>query len=117
MNQKVLNILALVGCFSFLFGNIAYDWLDKPDSPANPNIFYLQFSIMVFTLVLMCYDYAKKQRKIIAIFWWFFLWMSIGQLVKFALFNPFVQLISDYAFLTLALLGVLYKLYQLKFKK
>lgn len=117
MNQRFLNILALLGCLSFLVGNIAYDWLDTPDSPANPNIFYLPFSVMVFSLILLCYDYAKKQNKIIGIFWWFFLWMSIGQLVKFILFNPFHQLISDYAFLTLALLGVLYKLYQIKFKK
>lgn len=111
MNQRFLNINALLGCLFFLIGNIVYDWLDTPEDLANYRIFYIPFSYMVFALILLAKDYAQKQRRPIYIFWWFFMWLSIGQIVKFLLFNPFLQMISDYGFLGIAILGTIYKLY------
>lgn len=117
MNKSFIHILALIGCSLFLVGNIVFDLLDTPESPADYRIFYIPFSFMVFTLILLAKDYAKTESKVLHIIWWFFLWLSIGQIIKFLLFNPFHRMISDYGFLGIAILGTIVKLCQLKPKK
>lgn len=117
MNTRFLHICGLVSCALFLIGNIAFDILDKPESPADYRIYYIPLSLMVFILILMAKDYAKKESKAVFILWWFFFWLSIGQIVKFIIFNPFIQMVSDYLFLGLASIGTIIKLCKLKYKK
>ena len=117
MNTRFLHTCALFGCSLFLGGNIVFDLYDTPQHPADYRIFYIPFSVMVFTLVVLARDYAKKEGKVILIFWNFFLWMSIAQIVKFVGFNPFIKMISDYLFLTVASIGTIIKLWRLKSEK
>ncbi len=114
MNVRFLNIMALIGCGCYLAGNISYDILYNEGKEPSPLIFYIPLSVMIFTLILLCKDYAKKQRDIIYPFWWFFTILAAGQVVKFLIFSPYLQLVSDYGFLAMALIGLLYKLYKLK---
>jgi len=107
MKFKQTQIFALICCLCFLAGNILYDWLSTDDAPADYRIFYVPFSLMVFALILNGYKHATKKTEP---YWWFFLWLSIGQMIKFLLFNPYLQMISDYLFLALVVIGLIYKL-------
>lgn len=117
MNPRVLNTFALVSCTLFLCANIVFDIWDSPEHPLDYRVFYIPLSVMIFSLVLLVKDYAKKNGGKVYVFWWFFLWMSTGQLVKFIIFNPYIQLVSDYLFLALAIIGVIIKVWKLKRKK
>lgn len=110
MNIRFLNMLGLSGCLMFLIGNITYDILDTPESPADYRIFYIPFSFMTFSLLTLAKDYAKKQTHTLFVLWWGFWWLSIGQCIKFLFFNPFLQMISDYGFLAFVIAGVIYRI-------
>lgn len=117
MNVRILNINALLSCLSFLVGNITYDWMTTPTHEADYRIFYIPLSYMVFSLVLLGKDYAKKQGGKIYVFWWSFWWLSIAWVIKFLLFYPYLQMLSDYGFLGMVIIGTVYKLYNVKVKK
>jgi hypothetical protein len=117
MNKRFLHIAGLFSCFCFLVGNILFDVLDTPLHPADYRLYYIPLSVMIFVLVALAKDYAKKESHVVFIFWWFFFWLSVGQMVKFAIFNPYIQMVSDYLFLALTGTGTIIKLCQLKAKK
>lgn len=104
---KQTHIFALICCLSFLAGNVLYDWLDTPDKPADYRIYYVPLSLMIFSLILLCKKNATKKTEP---YWCFFMWLSIGQIVKFLIFNPFLQMLSDYGFLGVVTIGLIYKL-------
>lgn len=89
------NIFAIISCFLYLICSIVYDRLDTPENPADYRIFYIPFALMVFALILKCKVYAIKYKWA----WNFFFWLSIGQLIKHCLFNPFLQTLNDYVYL------------------
>ncbi len=105
--HRQTQIFTLLCCAFFLAGNIAYDWLDTPENPADYRIFYVPLSLMIFALILNGKKNATKQTEP---YWWFFLWLSIGQMVKFLIFNPYLQMLSDYGFLALVTIGLTIKL-------
>lgn len=88
--------------------------IDKPEYPANPKIYYVPLGIMTFCLVLLAYEHSKKESPIIKILWWFFLVMAMSQLVKLSVTNPQIYSISEYSFLTIALVGVVIKVFKIK---
>lgn len=109
---KQTNIFALICCGCFLAGNILYDHIDVPcpydcATAADYRIFYVPLSLMIFSLILLS---KKNSTKRLEPFWWFFMWLSVGQMVKFFLFNPFLQMLSDYGFLGIVTIGLIYKL-------
>jgi len=104
---KQTGILALLTCGLYLAANIVYDWLDTPEQPADYRIYYIPLSLMIFALILNGKKHASNKAKP---YWWAFMWLAIGQLVKFILFNPFLQMLSDYGFLLLVVIGLIYKL-------
>jgi len=105
-----LNIFALASCGLFLAGNITYDQLGTDEQPPDYRIFYVPLSVMIFALILLCKESAKLQGNTIQALWWFFLWLSISQMIKMWLFNPFIKTINDYGFLVVALIFFFYKL-------
>ena len=104
MNKKILHIIGLVSCFSYLGGNIVYDLLDTPEHPANPSIFYIPLGVMIFSLILIIWEYAKNQSSLIHDLWLSFLMLSISQLIKFTIFNPYVRTVNDYALLVVVII-------------
>lgn len=103
MNTRVLNIIAISSCFLYLFGNIVYALMDNPTGTANPKIYYIPDAIKNFALIWLCWEYAKKFNGIIYILWYFFIWLSLGQLVNFLLFNPYYEMVSDRVFFIIAI--------------
>lgn len=92
MSKKAFHIIALLGCLTYLIGNIAYDLWVK-----NPYIYYIPLGVMTVALILLAYQHA--QSYLIRELWLCFLLLSISQLIKFTIFNPFVQTVNDYAWL------------------
>lgn len=117
MNPRILNIFGLLSCALFLCANIVFDIWDTPGHPLDYRLFYIPLSIMIFALILLAKDYARKAGGGIYIFWWGFSWLSVGQVVKFIIFNPYIQMVSDYLFLSLVIIGAIIKLWKLKHKK
>lgn len=105
--RKQKHIFALVCCLFFLLGNIYFDWADTPDNPADGRIFFIPMSVMIFSLILLCDEYSPEKLKP---YWWVFIWLSIGQIIKFIGFNPYVKMLSDYAFLAIIIIGFIYKI-------
>lgn len=73
MNINYLHRIGLLSCFSYLIGNIAFDIMDSPEYPANPNIFYIPLGVMTFCLILIIWEYSKKNilfnsRPLVSIF-------------------------------------------------
>ncbi len=102
-----MNKFALISCLCFLVGNITFDILDTPEHPADYRIYYLPLSIMIFALILVA---RKSTVGTMRTIWSFFMWLAVGQVVKFLITNPFIQMISDYLFLAIVTIGTLYKL-------
>lgn len=112
--RRCLNIFALVSCLLFLIGNVYYDQFDTPESPVDYRVFYIPLALMVFSLILLAKEYAKLQGKVIQVCWGLFFWLSVGWLIKFCLFNPFLKTINDYVYLGMI---IIYGITELKKKK
>lgn len=104
MNIKYLHTVGLFSCTAYLGGNIAFDLLDTPEKPANPSIFYVPLAVMIFSLILIIWEYSKKQSSLIQDLWLCFLMLSISQLIKFTIFNPYVRTVNDYALLVVVII-------------
>ena len=66
---------------------------------------------MVFVLSLICRLSAKQNGfNVMEIIWDAFMWLSILQVVKFVGFNPFLQMLSDYAVLLIIAVRFTYKI-------
>ena len=114
--MKSVHILGLLSCAIYLGCNIAYDWVDIPceyncPSAADSRLFFIPLSFMVFVLSLICRLSAKQNGfRALEILWEAFMWLSILQCVKFIGFNPFLQMLSDYAVLLIIAARVTYKI-------
>jgi len=111
MYQDRINKIGLVSCFIFLVGNIIYDLTDKScpydcTTAADTRFFFIPLGIMIFFLILICENAATGKAKH---HWWFFKWLSIGQLVKFSIFDYFAPMYSDYAYLVIVAIGLILK--------
>lgn len=107
MSKKAFNIIALLGCLGYLIGNILYDTVSK-----NPYIYYIPLGIMIFTLVLLSWQNTKE--GILKEFWLGFLILSVSQVIKFTIFNPFVQTINDYAWLLVVVVFIVRRIHRLR---
>lgn len=116
MNLRFLNIIALLGCASYLLGNVAYSLLDNPIGSASPYLFYIPMAFLMVALIWLAWEYSKKQTPVIRELWMFFLVLSVGQLIKFAISNPFVEAYNDYVWGFVATIRLLYKLLQTRRK-
>ncbi len=94
------NAFALISCFIYLVGSVVYDRMDSPESPADYHIYYIPLSLMIFALIL------KAKQGHINPLWNLFMWLSIGQLIKMCLFNPFLQTFNDYVYLACVVIFV-----------
>ena len=114
--MRAAHIFGLLSCALYLGCNIAYDWIDIPceyncPTAADSRLFFIPFSLMVFVLSLICRLSAKQNGfNVMEIIWDAFMWLSILQVVKFVGFNPFLQMLSDYAVLLIIAVRVTYKI-------
>lgn len=121
MNPRVVSALGLLSCTAFLIGNIWYDLADNPtmDCPqdpgaANPNIFFMPLFFMVAILVWGCYQSFKTLGKYHRFVWFFYLVLSISQVIK-NFFTPTIQTWNDYVFFIVAIINLIYNL--IKYRK
>jgi len=123
MNPNFKNIVALVTCWIFLAGNIAYDLFDKNiihcDDSLAKDYSYWYFapqSIMVFALIWVGKDLAERQRRRIKAQWFFFYVLALGDVVKNILFNPVNFSVAEYWYFIVAVSVTLMKFYHHKSK-
>lgn len=108
MRLSFYHKLAQLSCLSYLIGNIVYDNLDTPDSPANPNWYFMPLMVMISALLLLCLQSSKEKTAVQSFFtqrvWIFFFVLSLSQIVKNFLYNPLITTVNDYGFLVVALI-------------
>jgi len=98
--NKYINSFALLSCGVYLVANIYYDLIDIPcdyncPTALDGRVVFIPMSFMVFALILKCMIGATRHKGL----WSFFFWLSVGQLTKMCLFNPFLQTLNDYVYL------------------